>query len=32
MTNKYFGELEFDHGWVTKRQIRLFNRIYDIEV
>ena len=31
MTNKYFGELEFDHGWVAKRQIRLFNRIYDID-
>ncbi len=32
MTNPYFGELEFDHGWITKRQIRLFGSVFDIEV
>lgn len=32
MKNPYFGELTFDHGWVTKRQIRLFGKIYEAEV
>lgn len=32
MINDTFGELEFDSGWVTKRMITLFGRIYEVEV
>ena len=32
MMNKYFGELEYNYGWLTKREILLFGKKHEITV
>ena len=32
MMNKYFGELEYNYGWLTKREILLFGNKHEITV
>ncbi len=32
MYNSCFGEMEYDYGWITKRDIQLFGKTFEIEV
>ena len=32
MYNSCFGEMEYDCGWITKRDIQLFGKTFEIEV